>query len=298
MAEGLRVRDEDDRPAGLVRRPHGPAAARRPGRRARGRSGAWTCRPWSVWRLPAGHLRRRARAARRLRPPSRSRRCALWRCCETAIATAAPAAATTSVARETHIQSPGYQPMRAIHRRRSRSEPPGDDGQRVAALEAVVLVDGARRAAARAGSVGGCDREPAVAGRRRRHGFGAGSITVCSPAGLESDRPQFGQKLDRRRIGAPHWQRATLCAPCRSSSISPSRASMPTTIAARSCEQVVAEPAAAVHLDEQPAEVAQRVLARLEQRPALAAQHTGVRPARGDPGSSVGAAAEATSARV
>ena len=62
-------------------------------------------------------------------------------------------------------------------------------------------------------------------------------------------------------------------------------------------EEVVAKAAAAVHLDEQPAEIAQRVLARLQQSPALAAQHSGMCSARGDPGGSVGAAAE-HSARV
>lgn len=62
-------------------------------------------------------------------------------------------------------------------------------------------------------------------------------------------------------------------------------------------QEVVAEPAAAVHLDEQPAEIAQGVLARLQQGPALAPQHAGMCPARGDPGSSVDAAAE-HSARV
>ena len=74
---------------------------------------------------------------------------------------------------------------------------------------------------------------------------------------------------------------------------------MPTIDRRALLQQVVAEAAAAVHLDEQAAEVAQRVLARLEQRAALAAQHAGVCPARGDTGSSVGAAAEQRhSARV
>ena len=47
-------------------------------------------------------------------------------------------------------------------------------------------------------------------------------------------------------------------------------------------EQVVAEAAAPVHLDEQAAEVAQRVLAGLQQRAPLAAEQAGVRAARGD----------------
>ena len=47
-------------------------------------------------------------------------------------------------------------------------------------------------------------------------------------------------------------------------------------------EQVVAEAAAAVHLDQQSAEVAQRILAGLQQRAAFPAQHPGRGPARGD----------------
>ena len=47
-------------------------------------------------------------------------------------------------------------------------------------------------------------------------------------------------------------------------------------------EQVVAEAAAPVHLDEQAAELAQRVLARLQQRAPLTAEQPGVRATRGD----------------
>ena len=57
-------------------------------------------------------------------------------------------------------------------------------------------------------------------------------------------------------------------------------------------QEVVAKPAAPVHLDEQAAEIAQRVLARFQQRPALAPEHAGVGTARRDTGSSLGAAAE------
>ena len=125
----------------------------------------------------------------------------------------------------------------ATHRRCASREPAGHDRQRVAALEAVLLIDRARGAAARAGSVSRRDREPAVTGRE--------VVTASAPARSPSarrpcrpsERPQFGQKLDRRRIGVPHSQRATRCEPCRSSSISPRRASMPTTIAARSCSR-------------------------------------------------------------
>jgi hypothetical protein len=42
-------------------------------------------------------------------------------------------------------------------------------------------------------------------------------------------------------------------------------------------EQVVAEAAAAVHLDEEAAEIGERVLARLQERPTLAAKHAGLR---------------------
>ena len=45
------------------------------------------------------------------------------------IALAAPAAATTSVSRETQIQSPGYQPRRRIHRRRSEGSLPVTSGK-------------------------------------------------------------------------------------------------------------------------------------------------------------------------
>jgi hypothetical protein len=44
-------------------------------------------------------------------------------------------------------------------------------------------------------------------------------------------------------------------------------------------EQVVAEAASPVHLDEEAAEVAERILARLHERPALAAEHAGLRAA-------------------
>jgi len=62
-------------------------------------------------------------------------------------------------------------------------------------------------------------------------------------------------------------------------------------------QEVVAKTAAAVHLDDQAAEIPECVVARLQERPPLAAQHSGVGPARGDTGGSVGAAAE-HSARV
>ena len=68
---------------------------------------------------------------------------------------------------------------------------------------------------------------------------------------------------------------------------------MPTIPAARSASRSSRKLAAAVHLDEQAAELAQRVVARLAQRAALAAQQPGVRAARGDAFRRVGAPAEA-----
>jgi hypothetical protein len=48
-------------------------------------------------------------------------------------------------------------------------------------------------------------------------------------------------------------------------------------------QQVVAKAAAAVHLDEQAAQLTERRLARLQQRAALAAEQSGVCAVRGDP---------------
>ena len=179
-----------------------------------------------------------ARAARRRPPPSRSRGARRAGARETAIATAAPAAATTSVASETHTQSPGYQPIRAIHRRRIDASRPETTGSASPHSQAVA----AGRPRARRRSAGSVPSVAAIANLRSRD---ADVVTASAPArspsarrpSSPSDRPQFGQKLDLRRIGAPHSQRATRCEPCRSSSISPSRASMPTTIAARSCRR-------------------------------------------------------------
>jgi hypothetical protein len=47
-------------------------------------------------------------------------------------------------------------------------------------------------------------------------------------------------------------------------------------------QQVIAEAAPAIHLDEQAAELGQRLLARLEERAPLAPEDSGVRSARAD----------------
>ena len=104
----------------------------------------------------------------------------------------------------------------------------------------------------------------------------------ASPASGSSERPQFGQKREPRRIGAPQSQRGARPREWSRSSISARRASMPTIARCALGEQVVAEAAAPVHLDEQAAEVAQRVVACLAERAALAAEHPGVGAARGD----------------
>ncbi len=48
-------------------------------------------------------------------------------------------------------------------------------------------------------------------------------------------------------------------------------------------EQVVAEAAAAIHLDEQPADVAKGVVARFQERATFAPEHSRVWAARSDP---------------
>ena len=128
MAEGLRVRDEDDRPAGLGSRATRSGRCPAPDSRARERSGGWTCRPWWSASCPPATCVAGSRSGMPP-PPSRSPRCALWRWCEMAIATAAPAAATTSVASgDPHPvarippdapEPPATQPRRASRRRRA-----------------------------------------------------------------------------------------------------------------------------------------------------------------------------------
>ena len=56
----------------------------------------------------------------------------------------------------------------------------------------------------------------------------------------------------------------------------------PDGVGAGLLEQVLAERAAAVHLDDEPAEVAQLRLARAQQHLLLAAEHAGVRAPRSD----------------
>ena len=191
------------------------------------------------------------------------------------IAAAAPAAATSSVRSEIQIQSPGYQPNRRIQRRRSDGQPcPSTMRKREPALEAVALIRLARGAAARAraSSAAAIARSRSSAPARHQ-ASGAGSMTVssealaASPASGSSDRPQFGQKCEPRRIGAPQTQRGARAARVEQVSISARRASIPTIAGGALGEQVVAEAAAPVHLDEQPAELAQRVLARLAAAP-------------------------------
>ena len=258
---GLRVRDEDDRPAVLVRGPDRAAVRARPGAAARAPWGAWTCRRRRRRRLVAGTLRNGSRTEHRARDrrdrgplllsvlgDRDRRRRAADRDDERRERDPHPVARVPADARGSTC---GAAPARR----------PGDDRERKAALRQYRW--SSARAAPQRGQV---PSAAAIASRRSRgrarHGFGAGSITVCSHGrrdSTSSDRPQFGQKWDPRRIGAPHSQRATLAAIRAAARRSPpSRASMPTTTAARSCEQVVAEAAAAVHLDEQPAEVAQR----------------------------------------
>ena len=205
-----------------------------------------------------------------------------------AIAVAAPAIATTSVSSEIQTQSPGYQPKRRIQRRRSDASRPGH----ARAAGGRTRGSSAGRCSRRAPQRGHVSSAAAIAVSRcgrpgaGHQASGAGSIDRllgrrlaprARRAAVRAEMRAAEQRARRTRSGAHvRWT-------CRSSSISARRASIPITAAACSDEQIVAEPAAPVHLDQQAAEVVQRLLARLQQRAALTAQHAGLGAARSDP---------------
>ena len=174
-------------------------------------------------------------------------------------AIAAPPAATAPASSATQTQSPGYQPRRRIQPRR---RPPGRRS-RPAGAGRTRRSSPARR---RAGRAAGADLLGDVRGGARRD-MGAVSSST--------QRPQLGQKCDPRRIGAPHVPHPVRAlAAWRRSSISARRASIPTA-SAHAWQQVLAEGAPAVHLDREPAEVAEPFLAGAQERLLPAQEHPG-----------------------
>ena len=108
-------------------------------------------------------------------------------------------------------------------------------------------------------------------------------MTVSSEAPLPPrGRPQPGQKCDPRRMGAPHSHRGTLAPDVQELFDLREPRIDPHNRGGTLCEQVVAEAASPVHLDEEAAEVGERVLARPQERAALAAEHAGLRAAGRD----------------
>jgi len=102
------------------------------------------------------------------------------------------------------------------------------------------------------------------------------------PIAPATGRPQFGQKCDPRNSGAPHSQRGVWPRVWRSALDFGDARIDPDDLRRPLREQVVAEPAAPVHLDEQSAEITQRVLARLQEGAALTPEQACVGAARGD----------------
>ena len=242
------VGDEHDRPAVGVPGPDQPAR-RRPALLGSFRqlSGA-DARAQALRRLGGGRANRDCRRGGGERP----RRVSCPPLADEDRSRRAAGIATRSARSAGQMKSPGYQPKaRSQRRRRAGTVPPTCgrsrpqsrqycwSGRRVAPqrgqLSSVPAIAARRSAVRPAGPV-------ATRLRRRRR---AERRAPCPRTGRRgrpaasgsSVRPQFGQKCEPRSTGAPHSHRGRWRRACSRSSISASRASIPTTAAQRSASR-------------------------------------------------------------
>ena len=201
-----------------------------------------------------------------------------------AIATAAPAIATTSVSSETQTQSPGYHPSRREPGAAKRREAfPVSDRQAQSAFDAVLLAGLALGAAARAPAVP-WPGSPLPAWPRDQPWTITGVLAVGERAGWDVEQAAAVRAEVRpaQHRGAAAAAGDAAVGMQKLVDLGQPRVDADELGAALG-EQVLAEAAAPVELDQQPAEVAQLLLADVQERALLSPQQAGVGPARGDP---------------